>query len=178
MFLTCSALFVQLLNVHIPGLLRQISFLPALSVELGQIWTKHQEIILQSQSDSLQLLLFGGKPRSRRLFSRREESAASLTSQRCLAWFRHEGIAVGVCTSLEQPVFFLGTLQRRNLLSQLSLWSFLAQKEDVISELLQNSTRRVARSVTKYRLSVRVMVEERHFTRGIRPCISKSYSEI
>lgn len=38
-------------------------------------------------------------------------------------------------TSLEQPDVFLGTLQRRNLLSQLSLWSCLAQK-DLINELL------------------------------------------
>lgn len=116
-----------------------------------------QEIVLQSQSNSLQLQLFGSlqvrcKPRSRRLFSRREENAASLTFQRSLAWFRHEGIAVGVCTSLEQPVFFLGTLQRRSLPSQLSLWSFLAQREDAINELLQ-TTHKVAWFVTKYRLS-------------------------
>lgn len=95
----------------------------------------------------MQLQLFSGlqvpsKPGSRLLFSHREKTAASLTFLRSLAWFRHEGIAVGICTSLEQPVSFLGTLQRRSLLSQLSLWSFLAQKVGAINEWPQTECTR------------------------------------
>lgn len=78
------------------------------------------------------------------------------------------GEAVGVCTSPEQPVVFPGTRQRRSLLSRLSLWSFLAQKEDAITEQLLTQH---AWFVTDHR------DDGRDFTTGIRSRVSNSCLE-